>query len=185
VVLFPPERCDVSAYLSQTSQHLGLGSDFAAKLDDTEGPQIAGECSTPGPDKIFDNTFEFRLPFDLRLTTIPEPTDLGPGGGEPGKALVALVGAIQAKDWDTVSRHIPKADVPAGKPTNADLIIKGLALNYPTELQVTEGLIKGTRALLLIRGKDKDGKKIKGHFSLSKDEDLWRVETHALFFDLD
>lgn len=187
LTLFPPDRGGISAFLSETSQwrkqRLGLGFDFPVKMEAMDTSHVAGVCFTNKPGKMFDDTYEFRLSFDLPVTSIAKPSLLGPGGGEPGKALQALFQSIPAKDWDVASLHLPKDFLPSEKPEELDSFFRGLEINFPSEAIITEGQIKGNRARLEIKGKNHEGKKIKGRFDLNKEQEGWRIKKFALFYD--
>jgi hypothetical protein len=102
VRLSAPNRCGLAAFLGKGEQQIDLGDSFSAK-GTTSAARVAGECSTSEPGKMFDDAYDFKLPYDVPLTAIPKPTPLPAGGGEPGHALVALIKAIQAADWNSAA----------------------------------------------------------------------------------
>lgn len=185
--LVSQEQGGISAFLSETSQRrkqrLGLGFDFPVKMETIDTSRVAGVCFTNQPKKMFDDTYEFRLSFDLPVTPTAKPSLLGPGGGEPGKALQALFRSIPAKNWDVASLHLPKDFLPSEKPEQLNSFFQGLEINFPSEATITEGQIKGNRARLKITGKDHEGKKIKGRFDLKEEQEGWRIKNFGLFFD--
>lgn len=184
VTLSSPDRCGLSGFLAAKQQQLDLGSDFPAKTAALTTLRVAGECFTAKPGKMFDDEFEFRLPYDAAITAIPKPAPVPAGGGEPGQSYLALVKAIQAADWAAAHIRLPKEQVPETPPKAADMgqYFHGLALNYPKTASVTGGLVKGDRALLDIQGKDNDGKRIKGVVAMKKTAGQWQVVDQSLFF---
>lgn len=183
VTLHPPDHCGVQAFLGETVQQLGLGDEFDATITNAGTKRIKGVCSTSRPEKMFDDTYEFRLPFDLALTTIPKPTRLPADGGEPGRALIALVKAIQAADIRTAKLHL-RAEEIASIPATADLqsFFDGLSLNYPKSASATGGLMKGDLANVEMKGTDREGRKIEGTFSMKKTAGNWRVVDQYLHY---
>ncbi len=146
--------------------------------------RAAGECFTSKPGKMFDDEYEFRLPYDVPLTTIPKPTTLSSGGGEPGTVYVALVNAIKAADWSAAHLHLRPDEVPQTKLKASEMreYFNGLALNYPKAATVTGGLLKGNRANLDIQGTNNEGKKIKGVVALKKTGGEWQVIDQNFYF---
>ena len=58
----------------------------------------------------------------------------------------------------------------------------GLALNYPKEVTITKGLLKGDHANLEIKGTNNEGKKIEGNVAMKKTPAGWRVVDQNFFF---
>jgi hypothetical protein len=179
------EHCGLSAFLNQGQQQIDLGNSFPAKAVTVTATRVAGECFTSTPGKMFDDAYDFRLSFDLPLTTIPKASALPAGGGEPGAAYGALVKAIQAADWNGAHLHLAESEVPATKPKSSEMndYFHGLALNYPKTVKVTGGLMKGDRANLEIRGTNNEDKKIQGVVAMKKTSAGWRVLDQSFYFD--
>ncbi len=183
VRLSAPGHCGLAGFLGKTQQQIDLGDSFPTKTT-ISASRVAGECFTSTPGKMFDDSYDFRLTYDVPLTVIPKPSLLPTGGGEAGAALVALVKAIRAADWNSARLHLREDEVPATalKASQMRDYFHGLALNYPKTVTVTGGLVKGNRANVEIRGTDNDGKKIKGVFAMKKIGGQWRVLDRSLFF---
>jgi hypothetical protein len=183
VRLSAPDRCGVGGFLAKTQQQIDLGDSFPSKTS-IGTTRVAGECHTDKPGKMFDDAYDFRLPYDAPLTVIPAPAALPAGGGEPGRVLVALVKAIAAADWNGARLHLREEEVPQTPPKASEMseYFHGLALNYPKTATVTGGLMKGDRANLEIQGRDNDGKKIRGVFAMKKIAGNWRVLDQSLYF---
>lgn len=183
VTLVSPEQCGVWALLGESGKQIDLSSGFPAKTKTSSAARIAGDCSTNKPEKTaFGDAYDFQLSYDLPLMTIPKPSPVPAGGGEPGQVLLGLIKAIQASDWDGVRLHLRDQEVPKTAPADMKQYFHGLALNYPKTAVVVGGLIKGGRAQLEIQGTDNDGKKIKGDFFMKKIAGNWRVLDQNLYF---
>ena len=185
VRLVAPNKCGLFALIGPTQQNIDVGDSFAAKMTTSTATRVAGECATTTPGKMFDDVYDFKLPFDVAVTPIPKPTPLPADGGDPGKSYLALVKGIQSSDWQSVRVRMPKDEV-REKPSASDIkmIIEGLALNYPKTAKVVGGVVKGDRANIEIRGIDHDGKKIKGTVAMSKADGQWRVLDQSMYFDM-
>jgi hypothetical protein len=185
VRLVPPDRCGIAGYLASTGKQIDLGESFSAKTTASSASRIAGECASTKPGKMFDDAYDFRLPYDTAITAIPKPAPIPADGGEPGKTYLALVKAIQSSDWDVAHVRLPKDQVPEARPKTSEMknFFEGLALNYPKTAKVTGGLMKGDRANIEIRGIDHDGKKIKGTVAMQKVSGQWRVLDQSMYFD--
>jgi len=179
-----PDRCGVSAYLNQGQRQIDLGNSFAAKAGPSTAGHISGSCWTTKPGQMFDDAYDFRLPYDVAVTSIPPPSVLVGGGAEPGATYAALVKAIQAGDWNAATPHLASEEVPRVRPDAAGLkdYFHGLALNYPKTVKVMGGLMKGDRANLDLVGTSNEGKKIKGTVAMKKNASGWRVLDQTFSF---
>jgi hypothetical protein len=183
ITLAPAGHCAIFAFLD-TGKQIDLGDSFPAKTTASSATHITGDCSTAKPEKtLFGDPYEFHLVYDLPITTMPKPSTLAAGGGEPGQAFVALIGAIRANDWDAAHLHLREDEVPktAPKPSEKKQYFEGLALNYPKTVTVTGGQIKGDQAQLQIEGAKYDGGKIKGDIAMKKVAGNWRVVDMSLY----
>jgi hypothetical protein len=183
ITLAPASHCAIFAFLD-TGKQVDLGDSFPAKATLSTASHITGDCSTAKPEKtLFGDSYEFHLAYDLPIATIPKPSALPAGGGEPGQAFVALIGAIRANDWDAAHLHLREDEVPktAPKASEKKEYFEGLALNYPKTVSVTGGRIKGDLAQLQIGGVKYDGGKIKGDVAMKKVGGTWRVVDMTLY----
>jgi hypothetical protein len=183
ITLAPAGHCAIFAFLD-TGKQIDLGDSFAAKTTASTATRITGDCSTAKAEKtLFGDPYEFHLAYDLPITPIPKPSALPAGGGEPGQAFAALIGAIRANDWDGAHLHLREDEVPKTKltPSEAKEFFQGLALNYPKTVTVTGGQIKGDQAQLEIEGTKYDGGKIKGDIAMKKVDGNWRVADMSLY----
>jgi hypothetical protein len=134
---------------------------------------------------MFDDAYDFSLVYDIPITAITPPTALAAGGGEPGAAYLALVKAIQARDFAVARRHLPAQQIPTSPPRGAAELedyFHGLALNYPKTATVVGGLLKGGQARIEIEGVHYEGKKVKGPVTLRKTAGAWQVVDQTLHF---
>lgn len=180
VAVTRPDRCDVTALLQMGERQIGL---IAKPLPVKEtATHVKGGCHTTSPQKLFDDSYDFDLPYDLDLTVIPPPAKLATGGGEPGKALVDVVKAIQAKDWKVARLHLRDEEIARNpKPAEQKAFFEGMALNYPKTATVTGGLIKGDHASVDMVGTDREDHKIRGTFTMKRVGTDWRVVDQELY----
>jgi len=178
------ERCGVYAFLNQAQRQIDLSNSFAAKSVKVTPTRVAGECATTKPEKMFDDTYDFHLSYDVPLTAIPKPTTLTAGGGEPGAVYKVLVKAIQAADWNAAHLLLPPDQVPETKPKASEMkdYFHGLGLNYPKTVNVAGGLLKGDRAAIDISGTNNEDKKIKGTVAMKKTASGWQVIDQNFYF---
>ncbi|RPJ84824.1 MAG: hypothetical protein EHM13_02995, partial [Acidobacteria bacterium] len=95
------------------------GLSFTCNLKTHAATRVAGQVRTDGTEKFSSDAFTFDVTFDIPVTPEPAPGEpLPAAGGEPGKAYVAFVAALQKGDVDTIARFWPKekaADLLASK----------------------------------------------------------------------
>lgn len=146
----------------------------------TVGDRVIGRCagrSAPGEESF---AFEFRV--DLTASgksalapTIDPPTH-GPGGGEPGAVLQALIAAIAARDLATVRRHHGGELPPESADAAAiDRFFDILSRTYPRNVVVKHAWVKDTAARLVVEG-DRLGHALEGTIELRRKKgEPWRV----------
>lgn len=183
VRLTAPDHCGLGGLVGNGGNQIDLGDSFVSKAS-IGASRVAGRCSTSAPGKMFDDTYDFDLSYDVPLMAIPKPSTLSAGGGEPGAAYAALVKAIRTADWNGANTHLRKDEVRNPKPAASEMreYFRGVGLNYPKTVTVTGGLMKGNRANIDITGTDHDDKKIHGVVLMKKDGVDWRVLEQSLFF---
>jgi hypothetical protein len=178
------QRCGVFAFLNQAQRQIDLSNTFAAKGVTVTPSRVAGECATTKPEKMFDDTYDFHLSYDVPLTAIPKPTTLAAGGAEPGAVYAGLVKAIQAADWNAAHLLLPPDQVPETRPKPSEMkgYFHDLGLNYPKTVNVAGGLLKGDRAAIDISGTNNEDKKIKGTVAMKKTASGWQVIDQNFYF---
>jgi hypothetical protein len=177
------ERCGIYAFLNQAQRQIDLSNSFVAKGVTMTPSRVAGECATTKPEKMFDDSYDFHLSYDVPLTAIPKPTTLTSGGGEPGAVYAGLVKAIQAADWNAAHLLLPPEQVPDTKPKPSEMkgYFHDLGLNYPKTANVAGGLLKGDSARIEISGTNSEGKKIKGTVAMKKTAASWQVVDQSFY----
>jgi len=134
-----------------------------------------------------DDDLHCDLQFDLPMNGIGPPAIVKPwgialpaGGGEPGKAFLALHRAVLASDVETmlVSVTREKADKmreARAQPEFAETL-KMIKAFEPAVVRIISGRVNGDRAELQIDGKDSDGTNLTGVVKLLLEEGRWCVE---------
>ncbi len=105
--------------------------------------------------------------------------DLGAGGGEPGKALLAHFEATRSGDVDRIRGEMHPDNhaqldemIAAGE---ADMIIGMMKMMTPDEITVSGGRIDGDSAEVEFSGKS-EGSAVTGSASLGNSGDRWLVK---------
>lgn len=105
--------------------------------------------------------------------------DLGAGGGEPGKALIAHFDATRSGEVDRVRAEMHPENhaqldemIAAGE---ADMILGMMKMMTPDEITITGGRIDGDSAEVEFTG-NSDGNPVTGAASLGKSGDRWLVK---------
>lgn len=105
--------------------------------------------------------------------------DLGAGGGEPGKALLAHFDAIRGGDVEKLrgemhpDNHAQLDEMI--KSGEVDMVIGMMQAFTPDEVTITGGTVDGDSAELQFTGK-MDGEAAKGSATLGKAGDRWLVK---------
>lgn len=127
----------------------------------------------------------YDLAFALDLPGAPDPgTALPANGGDPGKAYLAYLVALQRGDVDALATHMTKvrAQELLAHRNDADFammfgFIRGQALREP---RYVAGHVKGERATLEYRGKDGDGNAVKSSVSMAREGGAWRLDQESM-----
>lgn len=144
------------------------------------GDRLIGRCngqSAPGEESF---AFEFRVDLTAseryELTPTIHPPTHGPGGGEPGAVLQALIAAIAARDLATVRRHHGGELPPESADAAAiDRFFDILSRTYPRNVVVKHAWVKDTAARLVVEG-DRLGHALEGTIELRRKKgEPWRV----------
>jgi len=105
--------------------------------------------------------------------------DLGAGGGEPGKALIAHFDATRSGEVDRVRAEMHPENhaqldemIAAGE---ADMILGMMKMMTPDEITITGGRIDGDSAEVEFTGSS-DGDATRGSASLGKVDGRWLVK---------
>jgi hypothetical protein len=125
----------------------------------------------------------FDVTLDVPISSDEYGNPQGPGGGEPGKAYLAYHRALLGKDEQAIKTLLSeerRARWAGAQAKGAGgRFLAFLREDHPGEVRVTEGFIKGDKALLLIEGKGAGGPII-GEVQLSRQQGVWCFEEETI-----
>lgn len=145
--------------------------------------------------QIKEDDFSCDLQFDLPMgavtaaaakpgQTAPAPAKpagqaLPAGGGEPGKAYLALRKATLAGDVNGMLAQVKKENAARmradmGKPEFPQMLELVKAME-PKEVRIVSGTVDGDKATLKIAGKEADGTAMTGEVQLVREAGAWKV----------
>jgi hypothetical protein len=132
--------------------------------------RIDGRVFSQAPLKTMDGaTYVVDLKFAVDVPPTPAAQPLAPGGGEPGRALVAFVDAVKKKNWPAIKAGAsPQALTMFDKSYNTPAENAGGALDLVKawlpidKMTVTRGELRGDVAIL-----DVEGELFRGQLGLS------------------
>lgn len=166
------------------SQSIKLSADSAGNISGGKYPKL--ELTSTGPDRFvgrvyheepqdfFDDTFQYDFTFDLPLSDPNAPLGkaLPADGGEPGRAYLSWVAAIQAGDVAKLKSLVPADLASQLEGDDAAEQIASLRDLTPTEVKILSGSSDGETALLQIEGL-MAGEKAKGEITLQLMDGHW------------
>ncbi len=168
----PDGAVSMNATFSKTMTQFVDDTSDALKVTWTtnSASRIEGRLFTTAPVKTMDGTtYTVDIRFGVDVPAAPAGTTLAAGGGDPGKALLALVDAAKRKSWPAIrAASGPNAlktfdksyNSPAENAADAADLIKAW---LPVEkMKVTGGQLRGDVAIL-----DVEGEMFPGQLSLS------------------
>lgn len=138
-------------YIDSTKNKEGEGGITAESLEATftenSPKRVAGRIRTMKPAKTMSGeTYELDVEFDTRLTRPAAGTKLGAGGGEPGKAFLAFIAAMKAKNWKGVqagasAKILEDVDSEATDAEKAQSVIDSVSFLLPRgkKMKILEG----------------------------------------------
>lgn len=103
--------------------------------------QIEGRAFSPAPLKTMDSSYTIDVTFSADIVPALSGTALPAGGGEPGKALTALLAAIETKDWHGIKAGLSPNKLPA-----FDKDYNTPAENLATAVDILNAWLPTTRA---------------------------------------
>ena len=132
----------------------GMGS-LEAEMSEYAPDRVAGRVRTPKAVKTLDGeSWTVDVRFSTNVTRLPAGTPLPAGGGEPGKALKALLAAKSAKNLDAIQNGVTK------KFDDLDDALQSLDIWLPKKgLKVLGGEMRGDTADLDVEGEMFAGQK--------------------------
>jgi hypothetical protein len=145
--------------------------------------RIEGSFATKAEEDFMSHKYTLSVSFnaDVVKATLPEPLPntqtgqkLPPGGGDPGKAYLAVQAAIQKKDLAAVRKMKP-ADAPDLPDEQLKAMLELMAAMTPKNVKITEGYVKGDVAALHLVGTGEDGKAKYGTVEVRRAGGTWRA----------
>ncbi len=127
-------------------------------LDAPPGARIAGSFVMTEDEDYMPCTVRFDLPILGDPASAPQGAALPPGGGDAGKALIALVAALHAADADAVIAEsqpetaAERREMLEKAPDLLAMEMVWMAISLPADARVTGGAIEGDEALLDVAG---------------------------------
>jgi len=125
--------------------------------------------------------WELQLSFDTPVQSRPAGAALPAGGGDAGKAFLALSAALQAKNKTLLMAHLDAEDTESYQADyytpeeNAKRLLEHFEMRLPKQPKVTGGeLIDAERVLLEVEGVPFATKKMLYHVEMRKVEGAWR-----------
>ena len=121
---------------------------------------IEGSFATQGEEDFMKHRYKLAVSFNANVVQaiLPEPLPnaqtgqkLPPGGGEPGKAFLALQKAIHEKDLAAIKKLKP-ADAPNLTDEQLKVMLGLMDAMTPKDAKITEGYVKGDVAALYVAG---------------------------------
>ncbi len=150
----------------------------------TLSPQrVEGAFQTDGVEKVLGHTYQAKVQAAADVTPAPRPeplpdaktgTPLPPGGGEPGKAYMALHRAIAKKDVAAVLSLMRKTGRTPKDEADLKEGVEFMAAMQPSNPKITGGFVSGDRAALYVVGTQEKEKEY-GTIELVREDGAWRV----------
>lgn len=128
-----------------------------AKIDTLSADRVAGRLYTTEPVKSQDGeAYSLDLKWATDVTHAPAGTKLPAGGGEPGKAFIALQSAIAKKNWNAIKAGITPER--AESFSDVDDAVSTFGFWLPKKPgKVTGGDLRGDSAILELEGEIFEG----------------------------
>lgn len=145
------------------------------------GGRIEGSAQTKGPEDFLRHKYEIKAQFQAPIRQAhrdaPPPDaktgkKLPPGGGEPGKAYLALQEAIRKQDLAAIRKAKP-ADMPDMSDDDLRKGLEIMAAMTPPKITIDDGFVAGDAAVLYVSGV-LEGEKQYGTVKLARVGGAWR-----------
>lgn len=165
---------------SSSSSSGGYSSDHEESLVLTtrSAERVAGSVSMQSDDLSADVTFD--LPVTRTGALARSGTPLPKGGGEPGKALSAMIDATHAGDLNRMtelSEPERRAGIEQARADGeAEQMLKMARLFTPKIERIIGGTVDGDRAWVEFEGKE-DGASVKGTGELTRIDGRWYIRS--------
>lgn len=126
--------------------------DLKAELTANTPARVAGRVFTPKPVVTKDESWTVDVKFAADVTRAEGGTKLPADGGEPGKALKALMSAVAKKNWEGIKRGVAEERF-----SDLDEAIGTLEMWLPKKAKITGGELRGDAATLDVEGEMFEG----------------------------
>lgn len=125
----------------------GAMGDLKAEISTNTPDRVAGRVFSPKPVKTDSGTWTVDVKFSTDVTRLPPGMALPAGGGDPGKALTALLAAKSKKNWEGIRTAVVK---PFDDLADA---LQSLDIWLPKKgVKITGGVLRGDTATLDVEG---------------------------------
>ncbi|MFB3855467.1 MAG: hypothetical protein ACE148_16835 [Vicinamibacterales bacterium] len=164
--------------LDMRMQNAGLTpSSFAATAFSME--RVEGTFRTKRALEVQGHEYNVDVEVATPVTPAPKPSPPPPaeplpsGGGEPGKAYLALHAAVARRDLAAILTLIPKAGRTSAELSSIAANLDASAQFQPTDPKVIGGFVTGEKAVLDVEGTE-DGQKRYGRIEMVREGGAWR-----------
>jgi hypothetical protein len=183
---------DQGALTSEVVDHPALGgqwiqmsgatrSSFTKKALSTE--RVEGAFQTPGVEEVLGHKYQAKVQVAADVTPAPRPEPLPDaktgkplpaGGGEPGKAYLALHRAVAKNDVPAVLNLMRKTGRTAKDEADLKEGIEFMSAMQPANPKIVNGFVSGDRAVVYVVGTQEKEKEY-GTIEMVREEGVWRV----------
>jgi hypothetical protein len=142
---------------------------------ESTGPEVfAGRAYIPEMQEFFDDTYQYDFTFSATLSDPDRPIGeaLPADGGEPGRAYLAWVEAIQALDVERLKSMVPPEMAEMLDAEDAMENLELMRLMSPSSIKILGGSSDGSSAILQVIGV-MDGEENEGEVELAKHGEHW------------
>lgn len=179
----------MNATFSKTMTQFLDGTTMGLKVTWTtqSASRLEGRLFSSAPVKTMDGTtYTVDLRFAVDVPKAPEGQALPVGGGDPGRALTALLGAAARKNWPAIRALLgPSAlqmfdksyNTPAENAANADDLLK--AWIPSAKRKIVAGQLRGDVAILDVEGETFPGMMGLSRVQMVKVGTAWKFERAA------
>jgi hypothetical protein len=168
--------------LGETSLQMSGMTHSEVRIASQSKDSISGSAATTGEEKFLeyryksDVTFHARIRDAVREPPVPDAKTgrkLPPGGGEPGKAWMALHDAILKRDLATVKKLAGTGSMPELSDEDLKKGLELMVLMSPEKAVFEDGYVAGDDAVLYLTG-TQEGEKQYGTVRMTRAGGTWR-----------
>jgi hypothetical protein len=156
-----------ATYSANMTQYVDATSMGKLKADWTANTRdlVAGHLTSTR------DTYKTNLTFSTAVTRRAPGEKLGPGGGPAGKALLALLAAVEKKNWDAIQANVTREF------DDVDDAVQTLGFWLPKKrVKITGGELRGDTAILDVEGEIFAGQLGLYLVRMVKNEKGWRFD---------